>query len=308
MLSTSASANNQNIQNELQNMAASIRFAEQQSSRIDARLNELKTKKVELETKLNKYAYETARQIHAYHVIKKSPARLSFLHHEKSFLNHYYALRTQESMESALVHNLSSYGNQLNQLNDTQTHIQDHLKEKDDLKISIASLLKTIKTQSKQVNSEAFTEKLEILKSRHTTLNNFLSDLINIKNLNYTASKYPEFSMPLSGIVEQQNNRLLIKSYQNALVTAPAAGRVLYANEFKNLGIIIIIDHGYGYISILRGLKNVIVDSGYVLNENDPIGIIGGDEWNKGKNSAILYYDLRYNNDSINPIDKITGL
>ena len=114
--------------------------------------------------------------------------------------------------------------------------------------------------------------------------------------------------MPVSGIIKKTSSGITIQTSQQSLVNAPANGIVTYANTLKNLGNIIIIKHNSGYLSILKGLGKIYVRDGLFVEHGEPLGVMNGDNTNKDKNSPMLYFELRYNGEIINPITKITGL
>ena len=57
-----------------------------------------------------------------------------------------------------------------------------------------------------------------------------------------------------------------------AVVTAPAAGTVRYARRFRDYGLIVIIDHGDGWTSLLTGLGTASVSAGMPVAADAPIG------------------------------------
>lgn len=64
----------------------------------------------------------------------------------------------------------------------------------------------------------------------------------------------------------------------NALVTAPAAGRVVFARSFRRYGRIIIIDHGEGWTTLVTGLAALAVEPGTRVAKDTPLGRAGGGE------------------------------
>jgi septal ring factor EnvC (AmiA/AmiB activator) len=58
----------------------------------------------------------------------------------------------------------------------------------------------------------------------------------------------------------------------DAVVIAPAAGRVAYAGKFRDYGNIVIIDHGGGWTSLVSGLGTATVGVGESVAQGDMIG------------------------------------
>lgn len=62
----------------------------------------------------------------------------------------------------------------------------------------------------------------------------------------------------------------------NATVTAPAAGRVVFARSFRRYGRIVIIDHGDGWSTLVTGLAALGVEPGTQVAQGAPLGRAGG--------------------------------
>jgi septal ring factor EnvC (AmiA/AmiB activator) len=63
-----------------------------------------------------------------------------------------------------------------------------------------------------------------------------------------------------------------------AQAVAPAAGRIIYAGQFRAYGAVVIIDHGKGWTSLVTGLGSVSVKVGDQVSQGSAIGKApGGD-------------------------------
>jgi septal ring factor EnvC (AmiA/AmiB activator) len=60
-------------------------------------------------------------------------------------------------------------------------------------------------------------------------------------------------------------------------VVAPAAGRVAYARRFGDFGVIVILDHGDGWTTLVTGLGAAVVAPGGHVAQGAPIGRAGRD-------------------------------
>lgn len=65
---------------------------------------------------------------------------------------------------------------------------------------------------------------------------------------------------------------LTIAAAAGAQVIAPAAGRVLYARRFRGYGVVVILDHGGGWTSLIAGLADTSVRVGDSIGQGAPIG------------------------------------
>ncbi|MFN3233169.1 MAG: murein hydrolase activator EnvC family protein [Alphaproteobacteria bacterium] len=86
-------------------------------------------------------------------------------------------------------------------------------------------------------------------------------------------------------------------------VSAPWDGRVVFAGPFRDYGLLLIIDHGEGYHSLLAGMSVVdVVASQWVL-AGEPIGQMGKNVTGAADNAKPrLYIELRQDGRSINPL------
>ena len=64
----------------------------------------------------------------------------------------------------------------------------------------------------------------------------------------------------------------------DAPVVAPAAGRVAYARKFGDFGVIVILDHGDGWTTLVTGLAEAAVTPGAHVAQGEPIGRAGHDD------------------------------
>lgn len=72
---------------------------------------------------------------------------------------------------------------------------------------------------------------------------------------------------------------LTLATAAGATVTAPAAGRVVFAGRFRDYGRVVVIDHGQGWSSALTGLGATAVIRGDRVGAGDAIGRAGsGDD------------------------------
>jgi septal ring factor EnvC (AmiA/AmiB activator) len=79
-----------------------------------------------------------------------------------------------------------------------------------------------------------------------------------------------------------------------------AGGRVVYADSFKGLGMLVIIDHGSGYHSLYGNLQNFSIRTGDLLVEGMDIGTISKSE---DAETPSLYFEIRYKGKPINPLN-----
>lgn len=96
-----------------------------------------------------------------------------------------------------------------------------------------------------------------------------------------------EFGPPAQGIT--------LRTRQEAQVVVPYDGQVVFAGQFRDYGLMLIISHGEGYHTLLAGLAVLQAVVGQALLTGEPVGRMGGDD------KRSLYIELRRNGVAINP-------
>ena len=89
----------------------------------------------------------------------------------------------------------------------------------------------------------------------------------------------------------------LIGAKAGTEVAAIAYGRVAFADWLRGYGLLIIVDHGQGYMSLYGYNESLLHDAGAWVEPGDPISIVGT---NPG-NEQGLYFELRKGGKAIDP-------
>jgi murein hydrolase activator len=91
---------------------------------------------------------------------------------------------------------------------------------------------------------------------------------------------------------------LLIGASTGATVKAVANGKVVFADWMNGYGLILIIDHGNGYMSLYAHNEALLRDAGDDVKRGDAVASVG----NSGNQSRPgLYFELRRNGQPVNP-------
>jgi septal ring factor EnvC (AmiA/AmiB activator) len=81
-------------------------------------------------------------------------------------------------------------------------------------------------------------------------------------------------------------------------VRAISQGRIVYADWMPHFGLIVIVDHGEGYMSIYAHNQNVTRQVGDWVKAGDTIAALGD---SGGQDEPALYFELRHSNDTLDP-------
>jgi septal ring factor EnvC (AmiA/AmiB activator) len=89
----------------------------------------------------------------------------------------------------------------------------------------------------------------------------------------------------------------LIGADSGTEVRAVAYGRVAFADWLRGYGLLLIIDHGQGFMSLYGHNESLLQDAGAWVEAGETIGIVGS---NPGSTQG-LYFELRRNGKAIDP-------
>lgn len=81
-------------------------------------------------------------------------------------------------------------------------------------------------------------------------------------------------------------------------VRAVSQGRVVYADWMPHFGLLVIVDHGEGYLSIYAHNQNVTRGVGDFVKAGETIAALGD---TGGQDEPALYFELRHGNDTLDP-------
>ena len=93
-------------------------------------------------------------------------------------------------------------------------------------------------------------------------------------------------------------NGVRIAAARGTDVTAVSAGKVVFADWFRNLGLLIIIDHGDGYMSLYGHNERLLKKSGDFIGTGEIIAKVGN---TGGQTTNALYFEIRRQGNPLNP-------
>jgi len=217
----------------------------------------------------------------------------------------------------------------INDISDTLTQLKRN-------KIKIReqkTVLETLQNTQNKQQTELVQEKLERkqilvtikhqLNSQHTKLKNLVIAKENLETLIASISKKSvyqgprqtvtqicsKYVWPTSGRISQhfglsihgsswKSNGILIEAHDNQEVHAVAAGTVAYSGWLAGYGLLIIIDHGRGYMSLYGRNHSIYKKVGDSVDSGEIIATVGQ---SGGYEKPELYFALRLNGKPLNP-------
>ena len=171
-------------------------------------------------------------------------------------------------------------------------------KQKQDL---LAQIQQTTQTHQQQLNS---------LTTNQQALLNLLDDLRTQEPVESTIAfdkLQGKLHWPLSGKItlaiddpeiNQHLSGLIIKSPAGTPVHAISNGKVIFANNLRGFGLLVIISHGNGYMSLYARNQTLFAKQGDTIHKNDVVAASGN---SGGYATPGLYFEIRQNGSPVDP-------
>lgn len=105
------------------------------------------------------------------------------------------------------------------------------------------------------------------------------------------------YNTPIDGS-DLLSNGVIIKAPEGQNVYAIYPGRVMFAGWLKGFGLLMIVDHGGGYMSLYGRNQSLFKKVGQDINAGDLVAQVGE---TGGFNQSGLYFEIRYKGDPVNP-------
>ena len=96
----------------------------------------------------------------------------------------------------------------------------------------------------------------------------------------------------------RSSDGLLIGAGAGSPVKAVADGQVVYAEWMTGYGLLLIVDHGNGYMSLYAHNDALLKDVGAAVKRGESLGTVGS---SGGQGRPALYFELRRNGAPVNP-------
>lgn len=81
-------------------------------------------------------------------------------------------------------------------------------------------------------------------------------------------------------------------------ITAIAAGKVIYADWLRGFGMVLVVDHGKGYMSLYGHAQTLLKNPGDSVNKGESIALVGR---SGGQTEPGLYFEVRHKGQAVDP-------
>lgn len=96
----------------------------------------------------------------------------------------------------------------------------------------------------------------------------------------------------------RRSNGVLIGAAPGTTVTAVADGTVVFSDWMTGYGMILIVDHGNGYMSLYAHNDTLLKDAGARIRRGEAVARVGN---SGGQGTPALYFELRRNGQPVDP-------
>ena len=91
---------------------------------------------------------------------------------------------------------------------------------------------------------------------------------------------------------------VLIGAKAGSDVNAISEGKIVFADWFRNFGLLVIIEHENGYLSLYGHNQKLFKSTGNFVITGEKIAAVGD---SGGQNNAALYFEIRKGKKTLNP-------
>lgn len=312
-----------------QNIATStqaLRRTEQEMGGIEARIRELEAEQSTLKQNLQQQAGVLADQIEAayrsgdYNFLKlllnqDHPGRFERLLEYYRHLNEarLSQLRDLHATELELVEvqtNLATQHSRLAQRRTEQERQRSRLQtQQNEQEQRVAAL------QAAQSSTSSELQAMLQNEQEVTELLAALADVLRASDINLSglANLRGKLPWPLIGNLrhrfgEQRSSQvnwrgIVINGTAEVPVRSIADGRVLFADWLRGFGLVIVLDHGEGFMSLYGYNQALMFDVGEAVRQGQIISLVGQ---SGGQSEPGLYFEIRHRGDPVNPSTYLT--
>ncbi|OQW94449.1 MAG: hypothetical protein BWK79_05875 [Beggiatoa sp. IS2] len=171
----------------------------------------------------------------------------------------------------------------------------------------LEQLANTLESQDKEL--KRLQEDKHQLQALLGTLEETFKDVPQPPGQQTFAKLQGQLPYPVSGKLIKRFGEQLVNTlkWQGVLITANAGekvqaiadGRVAFAQWFRNLGLLVIIDHGKGYMSLYAHNQSLYAKTGDWVKAGDIIASVGN---SGGHDKPALYFEIRRQGVPVNPL------
>jgi septal ring factor EnvC (AmiA/AmiB activator) len=301
-------------------VAKAINIIEQDLSDTKSKIKTLAVEKKQLTTAKNKQENLLAQQLRSAYTTGQHDYLKLLLNQDQSekiqrTISYYQYLnqaRTKEidKFQITIAQLLQVSTEHQAQIEHLQQLKKEQLQQDSELRKNKAQRSETLKKLSRQLLSSK--QKLNKLKAEENNLNQALNKLAAMIQAEISLTGLSKLKRKLSWPVK---GRMLHRfgtrkqgylKWKGVLISAPISrqvqtihnGTVLFSDWLKGYGLLTVIDHGNGYMSLYAHNQTLLKSVGDRVETGEPIALIGQ---SGGLEQSGLYFEIRHQGKALNP-------
>ena len=304
-------------------LSSRIRQSRQQISATESELSSLKKSQGQLQERINEQSNAIAEQIRAAHKMGSAePIKLLLNQQDPQqvarVLKYYdYLLKARSQKVQQFKADVDDLTTVVEKINRTKINLAKTKKNLEAERASLATNIvdRTAMLQQLETALQSGEQKLVSLKRQRSeleevinTVKNAAADLAKPDDYRSFASSKGQMLWPLKGsLLEKYGNQRtrdmrwqgwLIKATIGSSVKAIHQGRVVFSNYLRGFGLLIIIDHSDGYMSLYAHNQELIRDTGDWVQRGETISRAGN---TGGLTETAVYFEIRKDGQTVNP-------
>ncbi|GAB4350739.1 MAG: peptidoglycan DD-metalloendopeptidase family protein [Gammaproteobacteria bacterium] len=312
----------QRLETELGRLSASIRDIDHKLESGKRRLRQLGQRRDTLDDNLNEQRRLLAEQVRAAYAMgrqeqlkmllnQQDPARLGRMMVYYDYFNRARAQRIEEV--NATLRELDSVEREINRENAALAELRaQKVSEQETLAEGRAARKELLQRIGRELKTEG--RRLATLKEDEQRLVRLLEELArrptteNVERTSF-AKLRGKLNWPTQGKISARfGERRPVGSlrWQGVLITAPEGrevraishGRVAFADWLRGFGLLMIVDHGEGFMSLYGHNQSLFKETGEWVEPGEVIASVGT---SGGQSVASLYFEIRQDGRPVNP-------
>ncbi len=296
----------------------------QQIEKLNNKLINLDTSLQVLDTQLQQHQQLLSGQLRASYAVGRQEYLKLLLNQQDpaivsriiTYFNYFNQARSEEiARVNTLVQQIAQ---QKQEILATQQDLEQQQQQLNAVKLSLESEQQQRNELLLQVDKEILSadEKLKAMQANEKNLlqlieklNKALADIANLPTEKPFHKQKGKLYWPAAGRVRKLYGRwrsidkvkwqgVIIQAGAGTPVFSVSHGRVAYADWLRGYGLLTIIDHGNGYMSLYGHNQTLLKEEGDWVNEADVIATVGS---SGGLSKPGLYFEVRHNGQATNP-------
>lgn len=310
------------IENQVARTTASIRQTQQQLEANQSRITELEAEQAELQASLRQQAQMLADQIESAYrsggndflqmlLNQRDPARIErilayYRYFNDARMEQIAALQATEQELIEVETALTTQRDELNSTIERQQQQRANLREQQQRQQQQAAQLRTAQQNEQRELTDMLQNEQEL-----TELLAALDDVLSQQDIELGGLERlrGQIRWPVEGSVRhafgsrrsgQVNWKgVVLNTDAEESVRVIADGRVLFSDWLRGFGLVVVIDHGEGYMSLYGYNQSLTREVGEAVRRGDTIALTGQ---SGGQSRPGLYFEIRHEGNPIDPI------